>query len=176
MQPFGEIVENRDSLRVPVKEADRNDRHGPYSYYGSVGVIDHIDDFIFEGEHLLISEDGKHLESRNRPIACIANGKFWVNNHAHVLRSNGKADLHYLSKVMEMRPIRQFVTGIDQFKLNRKSMDRIPIPVPPIELQVQYSQLRAKIDTQRKLMNSASALTNDSFESLSKRAFCSELA
>jgi len=150
LQPLGNTVENRDSMRVPVKQSDRDSRHGEYPYFGSVGIIDYIDDYIYEGMHLLISEDGKHLESRTRPITCIASGKFWVNNHAHVMRFNGKVDLVFLAHFLEMLPIHKYITGIDQIKLNRKSLDRIPVPVPPVDLQNKFTAI---VEKARKVMN-----------------------
>lgn len=113
-------------------------RSGDYPYYGSVGIIDDIDDYLYEGEHLLVSEDGKHLESRSRPIACLADGKFWVNNHAHVVRDMGIADLVFLKAFLDAVSIKNHISGIDQIKLNRKSMDKISVPLPPRELQEEY--------------------------------------
>jgi type I restriction enzyme, S subunit len=173
--PLAEVVQNRDSLRIPLKESDRGLRHGQYPYYGSVGVIDHIDDYIYEGEHLLISEDGKHLESRNRPITCLATEKFWVNNHAHVLADNGTADLCFLAWQIEHRPIREYVTGIDQFKLNRGSLDRIPVCVPPIELQKQFRRFYTHAQRMEAGYDDALSSSNDLFNSLVQRAFRGEL-
>jgi type I restriction enzyme S subunit len=140
VKPLQKVVFNHDSKRIPLKESDRDKRHGEYPYYGSVGIIDYVDDYLFDGEYLLISEDGKHLESRNRPLCCIATGKFWVNNHAHVLSSK-EVDLQFLSFFMELNQIRQFVTGIDQFKLNRSNLDRIPVFVPPLSLQNTFKEI-----------------------------------
>ena len=173
--PFAKVALNRDSLRVPLKESDRDLRHGQYPYYGAVGIIDQIDDYIFEGEHLLISEDGKHLESRTRPIACLANGKFWVNNHAHVLAENGIADLCFLAWQIEHRPIREFVTGIDQFKLNQGSLDRIPVCVPPLELQRQFRRFYTHTETIKRRCDAALTSSNDLLNSLVQRAFQGEL-
>lgn len=173
--PFAEVAHNRDSLRVPLKESDRDLRHGEFPYYGSVGVIDHIDDYIFEGEHLLISEDGKHLESRNRPIACLASGKFWVNNHAHVLAENGRADLCFLAWQIEHRPIREHVTGIDQFKLNRSSLDRIPVCLPPMEIQRQFRRLHTHTLTMKVRCDDALSSANDLCNSFVQRAFRGDL-
>ena len=75
-----------DSKRVPLSSMQRSKKKGPYPYYGASGVIDSVEGYIFEGEHLLVSEDGENLRSRNTPIAFRADGKFWVNNHAHILK------------------------------------------------------------------------------------------
>lgn len=91
--PLGQLVENEDGKRVPVKLADREKMDGEYPYYGASGVIDFVDDYLFDGERLLIGEDGANLLARSSPLAFMARGKFWVNNHAHVLAFNGKANL-----------------------------------------------------------------------------------
>ena len=94
MFTLGELTDNFDSLRVPVKQSDR--RPGPYAYYGASGVVDHVNGFLFDGQYLLIAEDGENLKTRTTPIAFLANGKFWVNNHAHIVRGNSNADTRFL--------------------------------------------------------------------------------
>jgi type I restriction enzyme S subunit len=84
-RPLAELTENFDGRRVPVKEADR--RAGPYPYYGASGIVDHVDDWLFDGEYLLIAEDGENLRTRRTPVAFLARGKFWVNNHLHFVRT-----------------------------------------------------------------------------------------
>jgi type I restriction enzyme S subunit len=134
---FGELVTNHDGKRIPVKQSDRDKRSGPYPYYGAFGIIDDIDEYIYDGDYLLLAEDGKNLESRLRPISLIASSKFWVNNHAHVLQAKGGIPLSYLnawlnSPSLDLSP---FLTGIDQVKLNRAAMDKIPVPVAPLAEQ-----------------------------------------
>lgn len=90
MVPFGDLTDNFDGRRIPVKEADR--RAGPYPYYGASGIVDHVDNYIFDGDYLLIAEDGENLRTRQTPIAFMANGKFLVNNHAHIVLGNALAD------------------------------------------------------------------------------------
>lgn len=91
---LGELTDNFDAIRVPVKEVDR--RPGPYPYYGASGVVDHVDQYLFEGEYLLIAEDGENLRTRSTPIAFLARGKFWVNNHAHIAQGNREANTRFL--------------------------------------------------------------------------------
>ena len=80
-----DIVDNYDGKRIPIKSSDRENINGIYPYYGASGIIDYVNDYIFDGEYLLISEDGANLTVRKYPIAFIAIGKFWVNNHAHIV-------------------------------------------------------------------------------------------
>ena len=93
---FEEITQNFDGKRIPLKSSDRKKRQGYYPYYGASGVIDYIDDYIFDGEFLLISEDGANLVARNTPIAFTAKGQFWVNNHAHIVKTHCNIPLKYL--------------------------------------------------------------------------------
>ena len=144
--PFGwkqyqlrELVDCFDNARIPIKASERAKRQGAFSYYGAFGIIDSIDDFLFDGEYLLLAEDGKNLENRDRPIALIANGKFWVNNHAHVIRPNSALDIRFLLHWLNSKScdISDLLTGIDQIKLTRGAMDRIPVPLPPANEQAE---------------------------------------
>jgi type I restriction enzyme S subunit len=137
--PISELVTNHDNKRIPIRLQDRAKRRGKYPYYGAFGIIDSIDEFLYDGEYLLVAEDGKNLEKRDRPIALIASGQFWVNNHAHVLQTLDALLLKYLcfcfnSPTLDLA---DYLTGIDQVKLTRGALDRISIPVPPIEEQAE---------------------------------------
>lgn len=132
-RPIGELVVNLDRRRVPVKASDR--RGGPYPYYGASGVVDHVDDYLFEGLHLLVAEDGENLRSRNTPVAFLADGRFWVNNHAHVLQGNSENDTRYLSYALEAADISGYVTGSAQPKLSQAALAAIEVPAPPLDVQ-----------------------------------------
>ena len=125
--PLSRLVENLDSRRVPVKGSEREP--GPYPYYGASGIVDHVADFLFEGEHLLVAEDGENLNSRNTPIAFRANGKFWVNNHAHILKGQSHI-LRYLEYYFRDLDISCFVTGSAQPKLTQGNLNVIPVTIP----------------------------------------------
>ena len=132
---FGSSHINRDAVRVPLKSADRKRRQGPYDYYGASGVIDKIDDYLFEGDLLLIGEDGANLVNRSTPIAFMATGKFWVNNHAHVLDSIDTRSLKYLAIFVNSIDLKPFLTGTAQPKLNQAKMNRILTALPPLKEQ-----------------------------------------
>jgi type I restriction enzyme S subunit len=132
---IGEITENHDGRRVPVKATDRDKRPGAYPYYGASGIIDDIDDYLFDGDYLLIAEDGANLLSRSTPIAFRASGKFWVNNHAHVVRSRAGVSLPFLEGYLNGTNIQFYVTGTAQPKLNQVNLNRIPCPLAPLEEQ-----------------------------------------
>ena len=132
---FGELLITRDSERVPVSVSDRNKRAKIYDYYGASGIIDKIDDYLFDDELLLIGEDGANLLSRNTPIAFIAKGKYWVNNHAHVLDACCNLNLNYICYHINAISLAPYVTGTAQPKMNQENMNAIWIALPPLEEQ-----------------------------------------
>jgi type I restriction enzyme, S subunit len=136
-----EVTVSCDSMRVPVKSADREKRRGPYRYFGASGPIDTIDDFIFEGTRLLVAEDGFNLLNRVTPIAFVVHGKYWVNNHAHVLDTNGVTDLRFLAHFFSALNLEPYLTGFQMPKLNAKALAAIRVPVPPREEQCAVSDV-----------------------------------
>jgi type I restriction enzyme S subunit len=165
VKEFASLVSNKDSLRVPLKQADRASRQGIYPYYGASGVIDFIDDYLFDGEHLLIAEDGANLIARSTPVAFRASGRFWVNNHAHVVQDNGCADLCFLEHFFSLISLEPWITGSAQPKLNWGNLAQVPVPTPPRQLQEQfrifsqrvsvaYDQMIESVDQQEILFNS----------------------
>ena len=132
---FGELLITRDSERVPVSVSDRNKRAKIYDYYGASGIIDKIDDYLFDDELLLIGEDGANLLSRSTPIAFIAKGKYWVNNHAHVLDACCNLNLNYICYHINAISLAPYVTGTAQPKMNQENMNAIWIALPPLKEQ-----------------------------------------
>lgn len=175
VKPFRKVAENENSKRVPIKEADRDNRNGDYPYYGATGIIDYIDDYKFDGNYLLIAEDGKNLLYNRKNNAFLASGKFWVNNHAHVLSDNGICTLYYLLYFLNLIDLKPYITGIDQIKLNKNNLEKIPVPVPPRDLQERFGLIYYKYEgLKQKLKQSAnnvSILNN----ALSQLAFKGEL-
>ena len=130
-----QLTENHDGRRIPVKAKDRADRQGQYPYYGASGVIDYVDDYLFDGDYLLIAEDGANLLARSTPIAFKASGQFWVNNHAHVMTLLAGMPLEYLEAFLNGYDLRFSVTGTAQPKLTQASLNRIIVPMPPLDEQ-----------------------------------------
>ncbi|MCX7101207.1 MAG: restriction endonuclease subunit S, partial [Methylobacter sp.] len=130
IKPLGEMVRNLDGRRIPVKASDRAVTNAKYRYYGASGIIDYVDDYIFDERTLLIGEDGANLLARSTSIAFIVEGKYWVNNHAHVLAEKGNFPLEYLMYSINMRSIAPYVTGSAQPKLNQEMLNKIPIQIP----------------------------------------------
>jgi type I restriction enzyme S subunit len=144
---LGDVIEVHDHRRVPLSAAERRTRRGPYPYYGAQGVIDHIDDYLFDGRYILIPEDGENLRSRKLPIAYFAEGKFWVNNHAHIVRArDGVAVDRFIQSALQASDISGFITGAAQPKLSQANLLRIPLRVPDIEGQRRIASVLDAID------------------------------
>jgi len=119
---------NLDSKRIPITKGDR--KTGVYPYYGASGIVDYVADYIFDGDSLLISEDGANLLARSSPIAFPASGRYWVNNHAHILKFDHMATQKFVEFYLESIPLDAYITGAAQPKLNQKALNSIPIPIP----------------------------------------------
>lgn len=126
---LSDVVKFLDGKRVPLKSSDRAKRQGKYPYYGASGIIDHIDDYIFEEDLVLLSEDGANLVDRSTPIAFIASGKYWVNNHAHVIRPIEPYTNELIVDYLDNISLTPFITGSAQPKLNKAAAEKIPIPL-----------------------------------------------
>ena len=132
---LGDVVNILDSKRVPLSSMQRQQRKGVYPYYGAQGIIDYIDDYIFDGEYLLIAEDGENLKSQKQDIAQIAKGKYWVNNHAHIIESNGLCNIQYICYLLNRIDLSGYITGSAQPKLNQDNLRKIEITLPPLKEQ-----------------------------------------
>ena len=125
VSPIGERIEILDAKRIPLSSRERKQRHGPYPYHGATGVMDYVDDFLFEGVHILLGEDGSVVKSDGRPFTQYVWGQFWVNNHAHVLRGKDISN-EMLLCFLQQADIAPYVTGAVQPKLNQRNLRSIP--------------------------------------------------
>lgn len=132
---FDQITVNFDKKRVPLSGAQREKRRGKYRYYGAQGIIDYIDDYIFDGTYLLIAEDGENLKSKKQNIAQIVEGQFWVNNHAHVVQGNEFCDTRYLCYLLNSMDLSGYITGSAQPKLSQSNLNAITLFLPRIDKQ-----------------------------------------
>ena len=128
---FGTYTINRDNERKPVSLSNRKDVEKNYDYYGASGKIDKIDNYLFDEKLLLIGEDGANLVARTKPIAFFAEGKYWVNNHAHCIDAIDKQLLEFLCYYINAIDLKMYITGAAQPKLNQDNMNKILLPVPP---------------------------------------------
>ncbi|MDK0574147.1 restriction endonuclease subunit S [Clostridium perfringens] len=127
-------LKNLDSMRIPLSSEVRGNIEKIYDYYGASGVIDKVDNYIFDEELILIGEDGANLLTRSTPLAFIARGKFWVNNHAHILKPINN-NIIYLTNQLELRDYTTLVTGSAQPKLTQENLGNLTLIKPPIEEQ-----------------------------------------
>lgn len=143
---LGEVVNILDSRRVPLSSRQRELRHGKYPYYGAQGIIDYIDDYLFDGTYLLVAEDGENLKSKKQNIAQLVSGKYWVNNHAHIMESNGLCDIRYICYLLNVIDISGYITGSAQPKLNQANLLAISFSLPPLEVQKKIVNILSAID------------------------------
>ena len=144
---LGDVIDLFDSQRIPLNSRQRQERQGKFPYYGAQGIIDYIDDYIFDGRYILVAEDGENLNSKKLPLALFATGKFWVNNHAHILRGKANiADDTYLLACLNNADIKPFVTGAAQPKLSQGNLRLIEIPLPPLPIQQRIAGILSAYD------------------------------
>ena len=128
---FGTALVNRDAERIPLSVAQREKLQKKFDYYGASGVIDKVDRYLFDKPLLLIGEDGANLLLRSKPIAFIASGQYWVNNHAHVIDAVAGVDLRYIALFINATNLAPYVTGTAQPKMNQEKLNSILVPLPP---------------------------------------------
>jgi type I restriction enzyme S subunit len=143
-EPLGDLVHLHNHLRVPVKADDR--RPGPYPYCGANGVVDHIDSFKYDGSYVLVAEDAGYW-GPNEPSAYQMSGKFWVNNHAHVLTVKSGVSQRFLHYALVHTDMRPWITGSTRGKLTRAALQQVLIPVPPLKDQRRIADLLAAADS-----------------------------
>lgn len=146
------IAINLDSKRKPVTREART--NGDIPYYGASGIVDYVKDYIFDGDYLLVSEDGANLLARSTPIAFSISGKTWVNNHAHVLQFNEYATRRLVEIYLNSIDLRHYITGSAQPKLNKANLNKIEIPIPSLDEQKKIVSTLDKFD---KLVNDISS-------------------
>ena len=130
-KPLGDLAKNLDSKRKPITSGLRES--GSIPYYGASGIVDYVKDYIFDGDYLLVSEDGANLTARNTPIAFSISGKNWVNNHAHVLKFETYAERRHVEYYLNSIDLTPYISGAAQPKLNQKNLNSIKIPSPSLE-------------------------------------------
>jgi type I restriction enzyme, S subunit len=142
--PLMEVVDLHDSRRVPLNNTERAARKGPYPYYGANGQVDTIDGFLFDGDYVLLAEDGGYFDDPSRGVAYEVTGKFWVNNHAHILSPKPTIIRRFLTYVLNHQDWMPYVGGSTRLKLTQESMRRVRIPLPPL---VEQGRIVAKLDS-----------------------------
>ncbi|MEI7676768.1 MAG: restriction endonuclease subunit S [Bacteroidales bacterium] len=138
-KPLGEVAENLDSMRKPITSGLRES--GEIRYYGASGIVDYVKGYIFDGNFLLVSEDGANLVARSTSIAFSINGRSWVNNHAHVLKFNTYAQRRFVEFYLNNIDLNFYISGAAQPKLNQKNLNSIKIPHPPLNVQAEIVRI-----------------------------------
>ncbi|MBQ9672434.1 MAG: restriction endonuclease subunit S [Prevotella sp.] len=146
VKKLGDICTFLDNKRIPLKDSERAKIHGRYPYYGASGIIDYVNNYIFDGEYILLSEDGANIILRNSPLAFIIKGKCWVNNHAHVLETKAGNNIYYVCHLLESMNYESLNTGTAQPKLNRENCEKIELPIPSFEEQCKIAESLNSID------------------------------
>ncbi|MDD2224381.1 MAG: restriction endonuclease subunit S [Pseudomonas sp.] len=142
---LGGIAENLDSMRKPITSGLRES--GEIPYYGASGIVDYVKDYIFDGDYLLVSEDGANLLARSTPIAFSVSGKFWVNNHAHILKFNTYAERRFVEFYLNSIDLTPYISGAAQPKLNQRNLNSIRVPSPSLAEQARIVAILDKFDT-----------------------------
>jgi type I restriction enzyme S subunit len=126
--------------RIPLSAVERESKQGSYPYYGASGIIDYIDDYIFNEKTILIAEDGANLLSKSTPLAFVAEGKYWVNNHAHILQPKFEGFL-YWAELLSLIDYTVYISGAAQPKLSRENLGAVKVIVPPKEEIIEIANL-----------------------------------
>jgi restriction endonuclease S subunit len=156
---LGEVIDVFDSKRIPLSGREREQRRGSFPYHGAASVMDYVDDYLFDGIYALMGEDGSVINDDGTPVMQYVWGKFWVNNHAHVLRGKNGVCTEHLLLHLKGSNIAAFVTGAVQPKLNQGNMNRIPFMLPSCEvseafaktIEPLFAQIRTNTDQSRTL-------------------------
>lgn len=167
---IGDSCNILDSQRIPITSVDRNP--GPYLYYGANGIQDHVDDFIFDGDYVLLAEDGGHFDEVGK-VAYSVSGKCWVNNHAHILEPKDCMNVSYLEKALNSINFMKEVNGTTRAKLTQASMRRIKLLLPPIEIQNQFADFIKQVDKSKLILeNGEVAITYYLHQSMNGGDIC----
>ena len=150
---LGEIALNFDRLRKPLSSMQRAERKGIYPYYGAAKVFDYIDDYIFDGIYLLLAEDGSVVTPDRRPVLQYVNGKFWANNHTHILQGKGCVTTEFLYLVLSEVDINGYITGAAQPKITQANLNRIPVVVPDDSILQDFNQYIVDIFRQQNVLH-----------------------
>ena len=142
---LGLVSVNFDSKRVPLSGLQRANMQGSYPYYGAAKVVDYVDDYIFDGKYLLVAEDGSVITENRTPVLQLASGKFWVNNHTHVLQGKVPISTYFLYLFLSRYDISGHVTGAAQPKVTQANLNRILVVVPCSNLLAQFDALTESI-------------------------------
>lgn len=152
-----DVTDNFDNLRIPLSVSQRQNLEKKYRYYGAQGVIDYVDRYIFDGDYILVAEDGENLKSQKNDICAYVEGQFWVNNHAHIIKANGKNDTKYIFYKLNQVNFRNYVTGSAQPKLTKDNLNSIVLHIHEPKDQQRIAKVLSTLDAKIELNNRINA-------------------
>lgn len=175
IRPLGELIENFDGKRKPMSGRVRATRRGKYPYYGATGIVDYVDDFLFQGAYILVGEDGSVMTAQGTPVLQYVWGDFWVNNHAHVIRPKSELNIDHLYLILNNINISEYITGAVQLKLNQLNLNSIQVLVAPSEINSKFGELVSDIYSTYKLLQDSSLSCNGLLSTLIPNLVSGEL-
>jgi len=169
--PVSSVSENLDGARIPVKQEDRDMQQEVYPYYGASGIIDYVEDYIFDESLILLGEDGENVISRNLPLAFKVSGKIWVNNHAHVLKPIPTiVTIDFLCEMLESINYSTIVSGTAQPKITQGALSEVLLPIPNMDEQLLMSErivsITKKLQTEQTYLQKMQSLKKGLMEDL----------
>ena len=165
LESIESLVSIHDTGRIPVKKSDR--RKGKFPYYGASGIADYIDSFIFDGDYILLSEDGDNLRTRKTPIAFMAKGKFWANNHVHVLKGKNGNNTNFICYALQVADVTSYISGSTRPKITQGDMKKISIYSPPLPEQKAIAHILGSLDDKIELNRQM----NETLEAMAQTLF-----
>ena len=167
LRKLGDLIEIFNNKRVPLSAKQREGLEKIYPYYGAQGIVDYVDDYIFEGKYILIAEDGENLKSNNKSICTLATGKYWVNNHAHIIKGNDKTNTDFLYYKLNSINFAPYITGSAQPKLNKENLLNIELFIPSKEYQDKIAKVLTLLDQKIQINNQI----NQELEAMAKTLY-----
>ncbi len=171
---LGEVVKFSNGKRVPLSETDRQKRQGKYRYYGASGVIDYVDDYLFDGQYILIGEDGANIITRSSTLAFVVEGQFWVNNHAHIFQSK-HGDNVFLATYLESLNYERFNSGTAQPKLNLENLKKVPVANPQKPEQTKIASFLSTVDEKISQLTQKHALLSQYKQGIMQKLFSQQI-
>ena len=167
LRKLGDLIEIYNNKRVPLSAKQREGLEKIYPYYGAQGIVDYVDDYIFDGKYILIAEDGENLKSNNKSICTLATGKYWVNNHAHIIEGNDETNTDFLYYKLNSISFAPYITGSAQPKLNKENLLNIELYIPSREHQDKIAKVLTLLDQKIQINNQI----NQELEAMAKTLY-----
>ena len=167
LRKLGDLIEIYNNKRVPLSAKQREGLEKIYPYYGAQGIVDYVDDYIFDGKYILIAEDGENLKSNNKSICTLATGKYWVNNHAHIIEGNDETNTDFLYYKLNSISFAPYITGSAQPKLNKENLLNIELYIPSREHQDKIAKVLTLLDQKIQTTNQI----NQELEAMAKTLY-----